>query len=230
MKKKTLSGEVWERLIDRHRIVIVAAGDIAACDWNGVKQENDVIITVDGGTWSALDYGWRPDLVVGDFDSAGERLLNYVTAEEIAYLKLPTEKDLTDTHYALEVSVNLRPREVLLLGALGGGRLDHALANVYLLEWLAHTGVKGRLIHRTNQVRLLTGAEELTVRKEHSYLSLLPLTAKVTGVTLTGVRYPLTQATLQRGQSLAISNEVVDQMGIIRISSGKLLVIESSDN
>jgi thiamine pyrophosphokinase len=52
---------------------------------------------------------------------------------------------------------------------------------------------------------------------------------EVTGITLRGFQYPLTDATLTIGQSLGISNVLLEPEGTITIKEGLLLVIQSSD-
>ena len=74
--------------------------------------------------------------------------------------------------------------------------------------------------------------EKTVIKREDAFgdfISLIPYTEKVTGITLTGFYYPLEDAELTLGISLGISNELVDEIGIIQIGRGNLLVIESRD-
>ena len=103
------------------------------------------------------------------------------------------------------------------------------MSNLFLLETMEREGVRGEIRNRHNRIRLLRGGS-LRVRKgRYRYLSLLPLSDTVSGVTLTGFRYPLTEAVLRRSDSLGVSNELVEEEGEIRLRSGMLFVIESRD-
>ncbi len=62
-----------------------------------------------------------------------------------------------------------------------------------------------------------------------TYVSLIPLTTQVTGVTLTGFKYPLTGHTLGGFSSLAVSNEIVEEEGVIELQDGILVLAESMD-
>lgn len=211
------------------RIVIVTGGELHPEDLQAIGAE-EWVIGVDGGAARLLQAGVTPDLVVGDFDTAGVEMLPQLTQLGIRVKKLPREKALTDTQYAVEQALLLRPTSIQILGALGGARFDHALGNLFLLERIRSVGVSGIIRSVKNRLRLLIGREETVITSScFRFVSLLPLSEQVRGVTLTGFRYPLYQATLSRGDTLGVSNELTNPKGKIEIAAGKLLVIESSD-
>lgn len=211
------------------RVVVVAGGELDPQELSHIAFD-DYIITADAGMQRLIDHGIYPHLAVGDFDTTGEDYLSHLEELQIAFRKLPSEKDVTDTHFALEEAVRLQPREILMLGVLGGARFDHALANLYLLEWLAKFSIPCTLISGRNQIRLLTGPTTITlVKGDAHYVSLLPCSSQVEGITLTGFKYPLTDATLTRGISLGVSNEIVGESGVVSIRSGKCFCIQSAD-
>lgn len=211
------------------RIVIVTGGELHPEDLQAIGAE-EWVIGVDGGAARLLQAGVTPDLVVGDFDTAGVEMLPQLTQLGIRVKKLPREKALTDTQYAVEQALLLRPTSIQILGALGGARFDHALGNLFLLERIRSVGVSGIIRSVKNRLRLLIGREETVITSScFRFVSLLPLSEQVRGVTLTGFRYPLCQATLSRGDTLGVSNELTNPKGKIEIAAGKLLVIESSD-
>ena len=117
--------------------------------------------------------------------------------------------------------------ELLLLGALGG-RLDQTLANLLILaqrEWpvpvrIAEGGQSAQVLHG-GQTLTLTGSTGSTV-------SLLPLSPKVTGITYTGLEYPLVDATLCLGSTRGISNVLAASPATIRIADGLALVVQGS--
>jgi thiamine pyrophosphokinase len=211
------------------RIVIVAGGEVEAADLETIRPE-DRVIGVDGGARNLVMHGYLPDVAVGDFDTAGPSLLEELERKGVQVDKLPRAKDVTDTHYALEKALAEEPTEILLLGALGGARFDHALANVFLMEKASESGIPVEIRNTRNRMILLQGTGEVTLKREgFRYISLLALSDTVTGVTLKGFLYPLVDAVLLRDTPLGISNELVEGKGHIQIKEGKLLVIQSKD-
>jgi thiamine pyrophosphokinase len=174
--------------------------------------------------------GIRPALALGDFDS--------VTAEELEEIRHGSEavdgydaidKDWTDTELAFRWALERKPREIVMLGALGT-RFDHSLANVHLLLQAAEAGVPCRIVDACNEVALAMGEQTTVVRRSRfRQVSLLPLSPSVAGITLDGFQYPLHDATLRIGQSLGISNVLLAEEGTIRVREGWLLVIQSVD-
>jgi thiamine pyrophosphokinase len=211
------------------RAVIVTGGEVDRDDLEQVRSREDFVIGVDGGITVLLEANLLPHLAVGDFDSAGQEMYERLLRMGIPTKKLPPEKDVTDTHFAVTEALKRRPGKILLLGAIGT-RLDHTLANLFLLEEIERCGVRGEICNRNNRIRLLRGGDSCRVRKSRfRYLSLLPLTATVSGVTLTGFRYPLNDAVLRRNDSLGVSNELIAEEGEVTLRSGMLFVVESRD-
>ena len=60
-------------------------------------------------------------------------------------------------------------------------------------------------------------------------MGIIPLDASLQGVTLRGLKYPLTDAVVSRSQVITISNEAVAPTYTISIGTGRALVIESKD-
>ena len=144
--------------------------------------------------------------------------------------EFPARKDFTDTELAVEYAIDLSPEKVTLLGATGT-RYDHALANIGMLEKLTTLGISGKIVDKNNEIEMLCGKNEKMYRKipERKFFSLVAWGGDVTGIDLIGFSYPLNDATLRPSQSLGISNELADETGILRIKTGKLLVIRSAD-
>ena len=124
----------------------------------------------------------------------------------------------------------MSPEKVTLLGATGT-RYDHALANIGMLEKLTTLGISGKIVDKNNEIEMLCGKNEKMYRKipERKFFSLVAWGGDVTGIDLIGFSYPLNDATLRPSQSLGISNELADETGILRMKTGKLLVIRSAD-
>mgnify|MGYP002620794110 CR=1 FL=1 len=141
----------------------------------------------------------------------------------------PVWKDLTDAEMAFEYALSQGVQEILMLGVTGT-RLDHTLANLHLLAAAEQHGVQAVIIDPHNEIRLATSRQPLTiVPSGYRYVSLLPLTWQVTGITLAGFLYPLEDAVLTLGMTRGISNELIADRGTIELKSGQLLVIQSRD-
>lgn len=192
-----------------------------------LSSSSDYIICADGGVDVADKFGIRPDCVIGDFDSSS---IN--NRFDCLYITLPTEKDLTDTEAAINHVLELGIRYITVYGGIGG-RLDHTLGNAGLLE--KYTGQLEHLefIDGKNTMQLLDGEFNNTIilpdDPNYKYFSLVPFDASVSGVTITGAKYSLDNASINRSSTLCISNEVSRRQAHITVRNGKVLLIRSGE-
>ena len=188
---------------------------LAADDLHG-----DLVIAADAGWLLAQKCGVRPDIIVGDFDSSPVP----VTDEETEILRVPVEKDDTDTTLACNIAIERGAREILLIGGTGG-RLDHTLSNVFLLERLHRRGIRLTLTDGTNRARILENESVSLPKAQFTYFSLLSLGASV--ISLAGCKYPLENAPLTRTDLYAVSNEITSASAAITVAGDPVLLIES---
>ncbi len=209
------------------KVVVLAAGTVHAYDRvRRLVGEPDLVICADGGIRHAEPLGLRPGLILGDFDSADLTMLTALQAEGIPVQRVPVEKDQTDTQLALNEAVRRGAAEILLVGG-AGSRLDHTLANLLLLPGYT---VPITMADGKNVARLLRPGMEMAVHGQPGdYLSLLPLTPVAAGVTVSGVKWPLAQATLRWGESLGVSNQLAGSRAAVSVDDGLLLVIQAWD-
>ncbi|WP_337101392.1 thiamine diphosphokinase [Paenibacillus sp. YIM B09110] len=210
-----------------HRIIIFTGGLLG--DWALEHiTEDDLLIGADSGARFLVQHGLRPDIAIGDFDSVSDSDLAVIRGQSAKTIACdPIDKDFTDTEMAFRLALDLKPQEVMLLGALGT-RFDHSLANVHLLALADELGISASIIDQHNIIYLASTVT--TVHKRNfANVSLLPLSMEVTGITLHGFQYPLAEATLSIGMSLGISNVLLDETGILSFREGKLLIIQSRD-
>lgn len=188
------------------------------------------IIAVDNGLKCCKDMDIMPDVIIGDFDTVSGTLLEeYRSKAEIDTYK--PEKDFTDTYLAIDKAISLHPDNVYMIGCTGS-RIDHSLANLGLLKRCLDKDIKGYLYDFNNRVTLIDSTKQITLTKQEQYgkyISLVPYSDEVCGVTIRGFKYPLDEATLKLGDCVGVSNELDSNMGSISIESGYLLVIESKD-
>lgn len=172
----------------------------------------------------------KPNHVVGDFDSVSkEILLFYQKDKQIIFYPYHPEKDNTDTDIALTLAIQLKSSNITIIGALGG-RMDHALANIHILKKALRANIPCQILDHDNKIYLLDKETKLSKSKLYGqYISLIPLTTTVEGVTLTGFKYPLTHACMSIGESLGVSNEMIHDVATISLTSGIFIVIESRD-
>jgi thiamine pyrophosphokinase len=180
------------------------------------------LIGVDGGSRHLRTIGVLPHLAVGDMDSIPDDLLVQYRSEGVELHLHPPKKDATDLELALELALERGAKRISILGGTGG-RLDHTLGNLFLLARCLPGGIPAcimdqeQCIHLTDQALTLEGAVGDT-------LSLLPATPEARGVSLTGLEYPLHDATLTFGTSWGMSNVFVETRATVTIGSGRLFV------
>jgi len=200
--------------------------------WPGWDREIELVIAADAGALLAGPLGLTLDLVVGDGDSLGEAALDELGRAGVAIERSPADKDASDTELALIAAATHGATDIVVLGAFGG-RLDHELANIWIL---AHPALAGRtvaLLDGRQRVQMLgTGAAGLDLAHGAGGLvTLLPFGGPATDVTTHGLRWALTGATLETGYSLGLSNEVIGrapQAVRVELGGGRLIVIETS--
>lgn len=199
-------------------------GACPCSDWSFLRRAcpaPDLVIAADGGVHQARAAGYTPNLLVGDWDSGG------APERDIPSYSLSPEKDLTDLQAALELCLEREIHRAILTACLGG-RLDQTAANLGLLEWFFDRGGEALALEPGNEARFWDGRELFLPREEnYRFVSILPLDRVVTGVTLEGVKYPLKEATLHRGDTLTVSNEITAPRARFQAREGRMLVIRS---
>lgn len=198
-----------------------------------IKKENpDILIAADKGLAFCELTGIVPTQIVGDFDSLGEKLLPKYEKMGVEIRKFNPVKDATDTEIAIRLAMELGAETICILGATEGNRLDHLFGNVLTMMIPKQEGIECFLVDKHNRLRILTESLEIRRDKQYGkYISFVPLTTDVHGVTLSGFKYPLWDQRfhVQSFGSLGISNELTEEVGKITFRSGILLMIESAD-
>ncbi|CAH1192570.1 Thiamine pyrophosphokinase [Paenibacillus auburnensis] len=209
------------------RVVIFAGGALSE-DLLQQIDEDDFIIGADRGALFLVSHGFTPDIAVGDFDSVSPEALEQIQAGSKQTITCdPIDKDLTDSEMALDLALGTQPESILLMGVTGT-RMDHTLAGIQMMTRAMQRQVSCSVMDSHNYITL-TGSQAFVQERGFTYVSLLPLTPEVTGITLQGFQYPLENATLKLGQSLAVSNRLIEESGTVTIQSGLLLIIQSRD-
>ncbi len=217
------------------RIELSFAGDFL----RNLKQLADTeeegpgcVIAVDGGLETAERLGLWPDAVAGDLDTVRADVLRRFRGREgIVWNVREPEKDETDTQLAVRTAMELGCGRLILLGATGG-RLDHELSNIHLLKSCLDAGVRAEIYDACNRLYLLDGHKTWKKGQEYGrYVSFLPFTERVKGITLKGFKYPLDRKDIAIGEEagLCVSNEIVCDEAEISFDGGILICVESKD-
>ncbi len=186
-----------------------------------------LVICADSGARHLRNLNIEPDVLIGDFDSISSKDYDAYINAGVETVQYPAEKDMTDAQLALELAVEKGCREIVLLGALGT-RLDHSMANVFLLKRLLDAGIKGMIADERNEAVLID--KSICIKREQGMkVSLIPVTGAARGVTTQGLYYPLTDATLELGSTWGVSNEFSEETACVTLKEGLLLVIKSRD-
>jgi thiamine pyrophosphokinase len=206
------------------RIIIFANGEIP--DLNKARpllQADDYVICADGGTRHALALSLQPDLVIGDMDSLKNGQWQKLEETGIPIELYPHDKNETDLELAITRALELEPKGILVIAALGG-RLDHTLGNLALLS-------DNRL--STFHTRFDDGVEEIFLCRERAEIhgrsrdivSLIPWGGPVQGIQTQGLRWSLNGETLYPQKTRGISNEMLIDSASISVESGLLLIV-----
>lgn len=210
------------------KVVVVASGRLETTDVAHLGDA-DLVIAADGGAASLDAFGWLPDVLVGDMDSVGAVLVERLEEANTEVERHPADKERSDTELALETALARGGTEIVLLGAIGGERLDHELANLLLLADPGLAGRDVRIESGSSTARVLrAGERRALVGSVGDLVSLLPIGGDATGVTTDGLRWSLESARLGFGRSRGLSNEIVSTPASVSLERGTLLVVETS--
>lgn len=209
-------------------IVIFAGGTSKTGEavYKAIADAN-LMIAADSGAATALRYGCTPAIVVGDFDSLDEQLIEQLRAGGSRMVSAAVEKDETDTELAVQLALEQGATTITLLGALGGVRFDHTMANVLLLAGFDSVPIK--IVDGPSVCWLVKGPGNTTIDGHvGDLLSLLPLTGDASGIRTLGLYYPLQGETLHFGKPRGVSNVLTQEHAEVSLESGLLLVIHTS--
>ncbi len=189
-------------------------------------MDADMLIAADSGAATALRLGHVPAYIVGDFDSLDKQLVEQLRARGSRIISAAVEKDETDTELAVQLAIEQGATEITLLGALGGERFDHTIANVLLLAGYDNVPIK--IIDGPSTCWLLRGPGSTTIKGQiGDLLSLFPLAGDANGIHTRGLYYPLRGETLRFGKPRGVSNVLTGEQAEVSLESGLLLVIHT---
>lgn len=219
--------------------LILADGDApsrASLDraWPGWDTSVGLVIAADGGARHALALGVAIDVWVGDGDSIDPDAMAVLEATGVPILRASRHKDESDTELAVREAIARGATGLVVVGGLGGERVDHALANIGLLAMIDLGDRPASLVDARSRVTLIrapaAGGQPLLrplPGRIGDLVSLLPLGDGVVGVTTNGLRFPLSDEPLPAGPARGLSNVRERADASVTVRAGLLLVVES---
>jgi thiamine pyrophosphokinase len=205
----------------------------------------DKIFAADSGAQAALEFGVKPELIIGDMDSIKNEILypkgttrsaqndtketqddsREVQNANTKIMQFPTEKDETDTELAIEEAIKQGATKITILGGIEGDRIDHVMANVMLMT---EYDISIAFVNGNTKCWVAKGPTQITIDGNiHDLLSLIPLATDVVDITSSGLHYPLTHGKLSFGKARGISNVLTQENVTITFTKGTLLLVQT---
>lgn len=209
-------------------LIIGNGDDVNKSAIESIKFE--YVICADGGLEKAERLGVVPNVILGDFDSVEADILKKYQLMNIETKKFPAEKDFTDMELSIEFAVGKGYKNLILIGATGGPRLDHSMANIMLIEKYFSLGINIEIVDNNNKIQIISDNTDLMLEHKKKYfISIVPITESISGLTLEGFKYPLDKVSVKRGSTLCVSNEIVLNSGRVILEKGTALLFVSKD-
>ena len=203
------------------RFVILLGGDVAPTPRLARQLEGRRVIAADSGIRHADQLGLVPELWTGDFDSVELGMGD--AFPDVPREVFPSDKDVTDGEIAIETAIRRGARSLLLAGAFGGPRPDHAFLHMAMALSLAERGLEVVLSSGEQEgVPLLPGDStfDYPAGTLFSVIGFTPLS----GLSLFGAKWPLDRHEVPFGSSLTLSNAVADRL-TARLEAGRALLV-----
>lgn len=190
-----------------------------------VAERADLVLAADGGARYAMAAGIVPDLIVGDMDSLGEDLAREMETRGAELERHPVRKDKMDGHLAV-LAAKERGATVADFLCAAGGKFGAVFAVPHILLAAERRGLRSSLITDWGSMFVVEAGSRAVQGSVGDSVSVFPLDGTATGVTLDGMAYPLTNATLEPGDTLGFHNELVSGEATVRVGQGTLLVVQ----
>lgn len=209
------------------KTIIIGNGEINNYDIIREYFDQAYIIACDGGVKHCRAMMIMPNIMVGDFDSANKEDAEFFENLGVLKEKFPVKKNETDMEIAINMAIDKNSTEIYIVGGLGR-RFDHSLANVHILLRPVRLGIRTCLLDEHNIITLVEDSIDIVGEKGQT-VSLIPLTTEVKGITTKNLEYALTNATMEIGHSLGVSNVMNGDVATISVVEGVLILIMSRD-
>jgi len=201
--------------------------------WPGWDARVGLVVAADGGARHAARLGVAIDAWVGDGDSLDAEGMAALEASGVPMRRASPHKDESDTELAVREALRRGAAGLVILGGLGGTRIDHALANIGLLGMAELAGRPAAVLDARSRIRLVRApgpdggpVTQALPGRSGDLVSLLPMGNGVVGVTTDGLAYPLADEPLPAGPARGLSNVRTATDATVTLRAGLLLVVE----
>ena len=200
------------------RVIIIGNSPSKSFKKNYIKKENDYVITCDNGIREVNSQ--EVSLAIGDFDSGGKNLANHALKKKT----YPSQKDQTDLELAFMEISNLNDVDEVLIYDACGGRIDHYLINLKLInKYQEKYHYQIELIGEKEIIKFLPIGDYLIENNNYHYVSLINFEKAI--VTLEGFEYNLKEYLLTTDNTMTSSNKFKNTKGRIIVHSGAVFLI-----
>jgi thiamine pyrophosphokinase len=215
-----------------HLVVLAGGADLSPkrlAHAARITADADVVIAADSGFRHAAALGREVDVLVGDLDSIAPADLQRAEDGATRIERHPVDKDLTDLALALDVALRVSiaasvPPRVTIVGG-DGGRSDHLLGNALLMGSERYSTLRIAAIWAAATLNVVRDTCVLA-RTDGEVVSLLALHGPAHGITTEGLGFPLTDASLEPGSPLGLSNRMLGESARVRLEQGVLLSVQ----
>jgi len=204
------------------RFSILLGGEVYRTERLDAQLAGTRVIAADSGMRHATTLGLLPELWVGDFDSISDGVKE--DFREVTREVYPQDKDKTDGELAVEAALDLGATSLILVGAFGGERPDHAYQHLAQAVRLMERGVPTLLVSgRQEGWPLAIGERHVFTYEDGTLFSVLALT-DLLGLTVEGAKWPLDAVEVPFGSSLTLSNIVHGELAVT-LKAGRALLV-----
>lgn len=209
---------------DKKNCIIVGAGDFFGFV-APVNKEQDLVIAADGGYNYLKAQNIEPDLWIGDSDSLNSK--DEIPSEDICErIILPKEKDDTDTLAAVKYAIEQGCKAFHIYGGTGG-RMDHTIANIKVLSFLAESKLDCYLYGKDTMTTVIQNRGMAFPREASGMISVFSMSDESRGVTIRGLKYEMVDGVMKGSDSIGVSNEFIGEDSFVAVRDGKLLIVVS---
>ncbi len=179
------------------------------------------IICADSGYKKCDSLCVKPNLIIGDFDSSLK------PDADCEIIELQVRKDDSDTFHCVKEAIDRGFNDIVILGGIGS-RIDHTYSNILSVNYCFDNNVKCCLVNSNNCISIISNQEVIS-KNIYKYFSVFALFDECKGVSIKGAQYELENYDLNPRSQLTQSNAFKDEKVIIKVDSGKILLILSND-
>lgn len=210
-----------------HSVIVGGGPIISIDDYRQLLEKADEIVCADGGLRYLDMLDMLPSIIIGDFDSVDQSLLDKYKHQGVSLEQFPIRKDATDSELTIDYVISRKPSQVTLIG-MTGARIDHGLANILMLRKFFDKDIPAVILDDHNKIYF--GRGNMTIQGSvGEMLSIIPISKELHGVKTIGLDYPLNDEILYNDRSRGVSNVI--KTGEVKINTvlGDFLIILSRD-